>query len=77
MAGQEWLFRPLSDMVEQITQPFNLTGSPAVAVPCGFARDGLPNGLQPIGRPFDEARLLNLAYAYEQTTPWKDRHPAL
>jgi aspartyl-tRNA(Asn)/glutamyl-tRNA(Gln) amidotransferase subunit A len=44
---------------------------------CGFSRDGLPIGLQLIGRPFDEARLLNLAHAYEHSTAWKDRHPAL
>jgi aspartyl-tRNA(Asn)/glutamyl-tRNA(Gln) amidotransferase subunit A len=63
--------------LRRLTQPFNLTGSPAVTVPCGFSRDGLPIGLQLVGRPFDEARLLNLAHAYERSTPWKDRHPAL
>ena len=63
--------------LRRFTQPFNLTGSPAITVPCGFSRNGLPIGLQLIGRPFDEARLLNLAHAYEHSTPWKDRHPAL
>jgi aspartyl-tRNA(Asn)/glutamyl-tRNA(Gln) amidotransferase subunit A len=63
--------------LRRFTQPFNLTGSPAVTVPCGFSRDGLPIGLQLIGPPFDEARLLNLAHAYEHSTAWKDRHPAL
>jgi aspartyl-tRNA(Asn)/glutamyl-tRNA(Gln) amidotransferase subunit A len=67
----------LRSTLRRLTQPFNITGSPAVTVPCGFSHDGLPIGLQLIGRPFDEARLLNLAYAYEQSTPWKDRHPAL
>jgi aspartyl-tRNA(Asn)/glutamyl-tRNA(Gln) amidotransferase subunit A len=63
--------------LRRFTQPFNLTGSPAITVPCGFSRDGLPIGLQLIGRPFDEVRLLNLAYAYELNTPWKDHQPAL
>ena len=67
----------LRSTLRRLTQPFNITGSPAVTVPCGFSRDGLPIGLQLIGRPFDEARLLNLAYAYEQSVPWKDHHPAL
>jgi aspartyl-tRNA(Asn)/glutamyl-tRNA(Gln) amidotransferase subunit A len=67
----------LRSTLRRLTQPFNITGSPAVSVPCGFAHDGLPIGLQLIGHPFDEARLLNLAYAYEQSVPWKDRHPAL
>jgi aspartyl-tRNA(Asn)/glutamyl-tRNA(Gln) amidotransferase subunit A len=63
--------------LRRFTQPFNLTGSPAITVPCGFSRDGLPIRLQLIGRPFDETRLLNLAHAYEHSTPWKDHHPAL
>jgi aspartyl-tRNA(Asn)/glutamyl-tRNA(Gln) amidotransferase subunit A len=67
----------LRGALRRLTQPFNLTGSPAVTVPCGFSRDGLPIGLQLVGRPFDEARLLNLAHAYEHSTPWKDHHPAL
>ena len=79
-AGSGEVGAPMSAMrsaLRRLTQPFNVTGSPAVTVPCGFSRDGLPVGLQLVGRPFDEARLLNLAYAYEQSTPWKDRHPAL
>jgi aspartyl-tRNA(Asn)/glutamyl-tRNA(Gln) amidotransferase subunit A len=67
----------LRSTLRRLTQPFNITGSPAVTVPCGFSRDGLPIGLQLIGHPFDEARLLNLAYAYEQSAPWKGHHPAL
>ena len=67
----------LRNTLRRFTQPFNVTGSPAVTVPCGFSRDGLPIGLQLVGRPFDEARLLNLAYTYEQSTDWKDKHPAL
>ncbi len=67
----------LRGTLRRLTQPFNVTGHPAVTLPCGFSRGGLPIGLQLTARPFDEARLLNLAYAYEQSTPWKDRHPTL
>ncbi len=47
----------------------NITGMPAVTVPCGFA-EGMPTGLQLIGRPFDEAALIDLAYDYETRTRW-------
>jgi len=67
----------LRNTLRRFTQPFNLTGHPALTVPCGFSRDGLPIGLQLVGRPFDEASLFNLGYAYEQSASWKDRHPAL
>ncbi len=57
------------------TMPFNFTGQPAISVPCGFTAAGLPIGLQIVGQPFDEAGVLRLAHAYEQATPWRDRHP--
>jgi aspartyl-tRNA(Asn)/glutamyl-tRNA(Gln) amidotransferase subunit A len=63
--------------LQRFTQPFNLTGSPAITMPSGFSRDGLPIGLQLVDRPFDDARLLRLAHAYEHGTPWKDHHPVL
>ncbi len=50
------------------TRPFNVLGSPAVSVPCGFTRAGLPVGLQIAGAPGDDARVLQLAHAYEQAT---------
>ena len=53
-----------------------MTGLPAISVPCGFTPDGLPVGLQIVGRPFEEATVLHLAYAYEQSTAWHERHPA-
>jgi aspartyl-tRNA(Asn)/glutamyl-tRNA(Gln) amidotransferase subunit A len=53
-----------------------LAGIPAISIPCGFA-DGLPVGLQIIGRAFDEASILRIAYAYEQATEWRLRKPAL
>ncbi len=48
----------------------NLTGAPALSVPCGFTPDGLPVGLQLFGRAFDEAGVLSFANAYEQATRW-------
>jgi aspartyl-tRNA(Asn)/glutamyl-tRNA(Gln) amidotransferase subunit A len=55
----------------------DLAGLPAVSVPCGFSSSGLPIGLQVIGRPFDEARVLRVAHAYEQSTDWRQRRPDL
>ena len=52
-----------------------LAGIPAISIPCGFV-DGLPVGLQLMGRAFDEERVLRVAYAYEQTTDWRTRKPA-
>jgi aspartyl-tRNA(Asn)/glutamyl-tRNA(Gln) amidotransferase subunit A len=54
----------------RLTRPANLTGLPAISVPCGFSSEGLPVGLQLIGRRFEEMSLLCIAYAYEQATPW-------
>jgi len=55
----------------------NLAGIPGIALPCGFTRAGLPIGLQLLGKPFDEATLLQVAYAYEQATEWHRRTPPL
>lgn len=57
------------------TTAANLLGLCALSLPCGFTRNGLPIGLQLIGRPWAEARLLRLAHAYEQATPWLRQHP--
>jgi len=59
------------------TRPWNALGLPTVSVPCGFTSDGLPIGLQVTGAPFDEARVLALAHAYEQATDWHARRPDL
>jgi aspartyl-tRNA(Asn)/glutamyl-tRNA(Gln) amidotransferase subunit A len=57
------------------TAPFNATGLPALSLPCGFTRAGLPVGLQLVGRPFDEATVLRAGHAYEQATDWHARRP--
>jgi aspartyl-tRNA(Asn)/glutamyl-tRNA(Gln) amidotransferase subunit A len=57
------------------TAPFNATGLPALSLPCGFTRSGLPIGLQLVGRPFDEATVLRAGHAYEQATEWHARTP--
>jgi aspartyl-tRNA(Asn)/glutamyl-tRNA(Gln) amidotransferase subunit A len=62
---------PLSMYLSDIfTIPANLAGIPAISIPCGFTRSGLPVGLQIMGRPFDEGMLFRVAYAYEQKTEW-------
>jgi aspartyl-tRNA(Asn)/glutamyl-tRNA(Gln) amidotransferase subunit A len=59
------------------TMPFNVLGLPGISVPCGFTGDGLPVGLQIIGKAFDEAGVLRIAHAYEQATEWHRRRPPL
>ena len=57
------------------TSPFNVASVPALSINCGFTSDGLPVGLQLVGRPFDEPTVLRAAYAYEQTTEWHTQRP--
>ena len=59
------------------TNPFNLTGLPAISLPCGFTKDNLPVGLQIVAQPFEESTALRVAYAYEQATEWHKRRPKL
>lgn len=66
----------LIDNIIRFTGPGNLTGLPALSVPCGFS-EGLPVGLQIMGRAFDEATILNTGYALEQTNPMKNKKPDL
>ena len=69
------------DAIEQagrltrFTAPFNLTGLPALSVPCGFTKEGLPIGLQIIARAWGDAKALNAGYAFEQATEWHKKSP--
>ena len=72
-----------SDAVEQarrltrFTSPFNLIGLPAISVPCGFSKEGLPMGLQIIAKAWNEAGILRAAHAYECQTNWGMRRPLM
>jgi len=59
------------------TLPFNVFGIPAISVPCGFTRAGLPIGMQIIGPRLGETAVLALAHAYEQATEWHRREPPI
>lgn len=63
----------LSDV---FTIPVNLAGIPAITIPCGFSHEGLPIGLQIMGKHFDEGKLLRIAYTFEQNTDFHLREPA-
>jgi aspartyl-tRNA(Asn)/glutamyl-tRNA(Gln) amidotransferase subunit A len=64
----------LSDLC---TISINLAGVPAISVPCAFNGEGLPIGMQIIGKHFDESTILRIAYAHEQQTDWHKRKPDL
>lgn len=70
-AGEKPLLRACLDLA----LPFNLTGYPAVSIPCGFSRENLPIGMQLVGRPYDEAVCLRVAHHYQQHTDWHTRRP--
>ena len=59
------------------TFPFNLTGQPAATVPAGFSKDGLPVGLQIVGRHLDDPTVMRAATAFEMAQPWRDKWPSL
>lgn len=61
----------------RLAGPFNTTGFPAMSLPCGFTEDGRPIGLQLAAAPNEEARLLRVAFAYEQSQPWWKRRPVI
>jgi len=72
-----------NDAVEQaarlnrFTSPFNLSGLPAISIPCGFNSEGLPIGLQIVSKAWADAKVLNAAYAYEQATEWHTKRPVI
>ena len=60
-----------------MTIPVNLAGVPAITVPCGFSENGLPIGLQIIGKHFDESTVYRIAHAFEQATDYHTKRPQL
>jgi aspartyl-tRNA(Asn)/glutamyl-tRNA(Gln) amidotransferase subunit A len=82
VVGQVWvqsgdLREHIVDAFLRFNIPYNLTGLPAISVPCGFSSAGLPISLQIAGRAFEEATILKVAHAYEQSTDWHLARPAL
>jgi amidase len=76
MSGRGALVSFIADtMFIPYTPAFNVTGQPAVAVPAGRTPDGLPLGVQLVGRPNDEATLLSLSAQIEAERPWADDRP--
>ena len=74
----EKLSDPLSMYLSDIyTIPANLAGIPAISIPCGFSKSGLPIGFQLMGKAFDEEMLLRVSYTYEQHTEWHLKKPGL
>jgi aspartyl-tRNA(Asn)/glutamyl-tRNA(Gln) amidotransferase subunit A len=82
VVGQVWVqsgdrWEHIVDAFLRFNIPYDLTGLPAISVPCGFSSAGLPIGLQIAGRAFEEATILKVAHAYEQSTDWHVARPAL
>lgn len=59
------------------TYPFNFTGQPAASIPAGFTKDGLPVGMQIVGRRFDDVGVLKVSKAFQDISPWQDRKPEI
>ena len=77
--GKPWGSDPekAATALTRFTRFFNIVGLPAISIPCGFTPDGLPVGMQIVGKAFDESAVLRVAYAYEQDAKWFERRPSL
>lgn len=64
-------------LLTRFTAPFNLTGLPALSVPCGFSKEGLPIGLQIVSRAWNESGVLRAGYSYQQATEWHKVKPKI
>lgn len=73
----EGMVEDVTSAYVRTTAPFNLSGQPALSIPCGFDADSLPIGLQTAGRPFNEATILLVGTAYETATPWAEHRPPI
>ena len=66
---------PLEMYMEDLcTVPINVAGVPAISIPCGLSENGMPIGMQIIGKHFDEETILNAAYTYEQKVKFRDKY---
>ena len=63
--------------VGRYTSPFNLSGQPALTVPCGINTEGMPIGMMITGNRFDEAAILRIGYAFQSSTKWHEQIPTL
>ena len=59
------------------TYPFNMSGNPAASIPCGWSNDGLPIGMQIVGKKYDELTVLQVSKAFEELAPWQNKRPNL
>jgi aspartyl-tRNA(Asn)/glutamyl-tRNA(Gln) amidotransferase subunit A len=66
-----------SSTLLRFTFPFNMSGQPALSLPCGFSSAGLPIGLQLVGRHLDEPTILRIGHAYQQATAWHRQRPTM
>jgi aspartyl-tRNA(Asn)/glutamyl-tRNA(Gln) amidotransferase subunit A len=64
-------------LLTRFTAPFNLTGLPAMSIPCGFTSEGLPIGLQIVSRAWNESGVLRIGYAYQEATDWHTLKPQI
>jgi aspartyl-tRNA(Asn)/glutamyl-tRNA(Gln) amidotransferase subunit A len=80
--GEEYIFcgakkEEIISLLPLYTTPWNLTGQPAISVPCGFSSSNLPIGLQIVGRPFDESTIIRIANSYQKNTHWHEKTPII
>jgi aspartyl-tRNA(Asn)/glutamyl-tRNA(Gln) amidotransferase subunit A len=61
----------------QYSRPYNISGTPAISIPCGFSKSGMPIGLQIAGKAYDEAMVLRIAKVYQDSTTWHQKRPIL
>jgi len=64
-------------LLTRLTSPFNLTGLPALSIPCGFTSEGLPMGLQIVSRAWNESGVLRIGYSYQEATDWHKMKPSI
>ena len=66
---------PISYRYWFLTYPFNQTGHPAASIPCGWSSEGLPIGMQIVGKRFDEISVFQVSKAFEKIQPWQNKRP--